>query len=106
MKILFVCTAGRQRSPTAADLYSERGHKTQYAGIHAIGKDAVTQKKLDWADVIVTMEDVHREFIERLFPKYFREKTIQVLHIPDMYENHDPELEKIILRQMSAIDIV
>jgi len=92
MNLLFVCTAGEQRSPTAAGIYNEMGYQTRFAGTHGIGEQALTRKDLEWADKIIVMEDMHRDFISRNFPRQHARADLTVLGIPDIYLRNDPEL--------------
>lgn len=100
MNILFVCTAGQQRSPTGAELYANMGYNTDYAGIYGMHKRALTEKKLHWADRIVVMEEFHSQYIEQNFPEQIQSKKVDVLNIPDVYYRNDPELQKIMQERM------
>ena len=60
-KLLFVCSENRLRSPTAESIFSE------YESIEAIGagtnNDAATPVSgdlIEWADIILVMEKMHR----------------------------------------------
>jgi len=92
-KLLFVCSANSQRSPTAEHLFQNwKGKwKTKSAGtMPEVRRNPLTQKLIDWADLILVMETYHSEVIQFSF-KIHREK-IKVLHIPDVYVRYDPEL--------------
>ena len=103
MNLLFVCTAGMQRSPTGAELFAQKGHNTKYAGIHAMGGDAVTEDKLRWADHVIVMESRHREFIKRNFPELYESVPVTTLNIPDIYIKNDPELIEQLERNMEGV---
>jgi len=63
MKVLFVCSQGLMRSPTAAELYA-KWHETRFIGIYnhyLYNKD----ENVAWADIIVCMEDKHAEPIKK-----------------------------------------
>jgi len=92
MKILFVCGLGKHRSKTAAELFKDR-YETKYAGVFS-RDNPVTLELLEWADVVVTMEDEHRIEILRKFPK--RAKRIVTLHVSDVFGLNDPELKAIL----------
>lgn len=69
-RVLFVCTANLQRSPTAQSLFrSWKGRwETRSAGISPVlGGNGLTQELIDWADLILVMEPVHAEYIEAQF---------------------------------------
>lgn len=103
MNVLFVCTAGMQRSPTGAALYAKKGYRTKYAGIQAIGRDAVTEDKLQWADHVIVMESRHRKYIKRNFPELYKSVPVTTLNIPDIYLENDPELIDLIEEEMEGI---
>ena len=103
-KALFVCSANLQRSPTAEDLF--QGWKgvwqTKFAGIMpALGRNSLTQELVDWADVIVAMEQHHAEYIQtnfRLTPI-----KIRVLNVPDRCARNDPVLVRELKRKVGGI---
>lgn len=103
MKLLFVCTAGQQRSPTAAKLFEGMGYLTDYAGIHGLGDRGLSAKKLEWADLVIVMEEFHRAYIKQHFPEYFNNHRIHVLNIPDIYYRDDPELIENIKEKMETV---
>jgi predicted protein tyrosine phosphatase len=93
MRILFVCTANKLRSPTAEDVFRD------YPGIEAIsaGTDAdaprpLTKELVAAADMIFAMESHHRERIRKKFKQRPPDSRIITLHIPDEYERGDPAL--------------
>lgn len=103
MKLLFVCTAGRQRSPTAAKLFEGMGYLTDYAGTHGMGDRRLTVQDLEWADLVIVMEEFHRAYIKQHFPEYYNNHRIHVLNIPDIYYRDDPELVGIIKQKMETV---
>ena len=97
MKLLFVCSQNRLRSPTAEAVFSA------YSGVEAISagtnNDAPTPVSADlieWADVILCMEKVHRNKLTSKFKAEFKTKRLVVLDIPDNYDYMDPELVRIL----------
>lgn len=97
MKLLFVCSQNRLRSPTAEAVFSA------YPGIEAISagtnNDATTPISADlieWADVVICMEKIHRNKLTSKFKTEFKSKRLVVLDIPDNYEYMDPELVRIL----------
>ena len=93
MKVLFVCTANKLRSPTAEDVFRN------YPGIEAIsaGTDAqaprpLTSALVASADLIFAMETHHRERIRKKYRQRPPDSRIIALHIPDEYERGDPAL--------------
>ena len=97
MKLLFVCSQNRLRSPTAEAVF------LAYPGIEAISAgtnhDAITPIStdlIDWADVVLVMEKVHRNKLASKFKSALKAKRLVVLDIPDEYEYMDPELVRIL----------
>ncbi len=93
MNLLFVCSENRLRSPTAEAVFAE------YESVDAISagtnKDAETPVSgdlIEWADVILVMEESHRKKITRRFGELLRDKKVAVLEIPDIYPYMDPML--------------
>ncbi|MBS1271347.1 MAG: hypothetical protein MAGBODY4_00476 [Candidatus Marinimicrobia bacterium] len=96
MNLLFVCTAGRQRSPTGAELYRNKGYATDFAGVWGSGSRALTAAKLRWADKIIVMENRHNDFILANFQELVDPEDILVLGIPDIYYRDAPELRQLL----------
>ncbi|MBD3229617.1 MAG: hypothetical protein GF329_15660 [Candidatus Lokiarchaeota archaeon] len=55
MKLLFVCTANHDRSPTAEQLFKEN-HETKSAGIIKWSPTILNKDLIDWADKIFCMQ--------------------------------------------------
>ena len=102
MKILFVCSANKQRSKTAEDYFASKYniHEFLSAGtnIKLCRKEGTTElieDLLKWADKIYVMEKKHIEQIQmHAGSKYFTKVT--VLNIPDIYGYYDKGLLKIL----------
>ncbi len=58
----------------------------------------VTERQLEWADLIVVMEERHREEISKRFPSVYLSKRIIVLDIPDIYNYNEVKLVEILKR--------
>jgi len=95
--VLFVCTANRERSPTAEQIFSTWPKiETDSAGI---GNDADVQlstEQVKWADLIFVMEKVHRSRLQKTFRKHLNNKKIICLDIPDVYPLMDMELIELL----------
>ncbi len=98
MKLLFVCRANLQRSPTAEKLFKDKNIETKSAGIDPLSFIVLTKKALDWADKIFVMEESQKDFILNNFKV---DKEIIVLDIPDIYIKDDPELIRILKKKVS-----
>lgn len=93
MKVLFVCTANKLRSPTAEDVFRDfPGIEAVSAGTDAEAPRPLTKELVANADLIFVMENHHRERIRKKYKQRPADSRIVTLHIPDLYERGDPEL--------------
>ena len=97
LKLLFVCSENRLRSPTAEAVFSA------YSGVDAIGagtnSDAATPVSgdlIEWADVILVMETAHKRKVTKKYSNLLRDKRVVVLDIPDIYDLMQPELVQLL----------
>jgi len=96
-KILFVCSANLNRSPTfekffkikLSDKYDIRSAGTYYGYPYQINKDI-----LDWADKVYVMDLSHSKFIYEKYPDSFHK--IQIVGVSDQYDAESPELIRLI----------
>ena len=103
-KVLFVCTANLQRSPTAKDLFENWNgvwHTGSAGTMPFLGRNHLTQQLVDWADLIIVMESHHAEYIQTHFKT--NSGKIRVLNIPDRYFRNDPELVKELKNKVTPI---
>ena len=97
MRILFVCSENRLRSPTAAAVFSEyEGVEAISAGTNADCETPVSGDLIEWADVILVMENSHRNKVAKKFRPLLKDKKLSVLHIPDDFDFMDPLLVRIL----------
>lgn len=87
MKILFVCSANIDRSPTAEKVIREAyaGIETKSAGTSRGAKVHVNEELLQWADAIFCMEYWHKQVIQNEYPELTSNKEIHYLGILDDY---------------------
>ena len=102
MKLLFVCSENRLRSPTAEALFN------QYPGIEAIGagtnKDAATPVSgdlIEWADLIFVMEQTHKKKVTAKFRALLQDKRVICLAIADNYDCMAPELIELLKQRVA-----
>jgi predicted protein tyrosine phosphatase len=100
MNILFICNQGKNRSKTAAEVFSRR-FTTASAGLYS--DTPVSETQLAQADVILVMEDRHRMEIAERFPQVYLQKRILVLGIPDIYRYGQSELVQVLKVRMSEL---
>ena len=93
IKLLFVCSRNRWRSPTAEGLLDGvPGYQARSAGTEAGARVRVTAGLLGWADVVLCMERHHLQRLRERFPDALAGKRVIVLDIPDDHGFMDPEL--------------
>ncbi len=97
MKLLFVCSRNRLRSPTAEAVFSVyEGVAALSAGTNPDAENPVSADLIEWADLVFAMESVHRRRLQKQFGPLLRAKRIVVLGIPDNYKYMQPELVRIL----------
>lgn len=97
MKVLFVCTANKLRSPTAEDVFRDYpGIEALSAGTDSAAPRPLTRELVASADLIFAMETHHRERIRSKFKQRPADSRIIALHIPDEYERGDPALIELL----------
>jgi predicted protein tyrosine phosphatase len=102
-RVLFVCSQGRMRSPTAATLYE--GHPkidAKYAGADRSALVVLTAEMLEWAELIVVFERTHRNILWKRF-KLYGDARMRCLNIPDEYVRMDPHLIALLRRVLPQI---
>lgn len=93
MKLLFVCSRNRRRSPTAEILFSARpGIEALSAGTSPDAETPISADLIEWADIIFVMEVTHRKRLMTAFRNQLRQKRLIVLGIRDQYNTMDPQL--------------
>jgi len=100
-KVLFVCSANVDRSKTAEDFFSEqfsnimiKSAGTNHTICHQKGTNALDQEMIDWADVILVMENKHQDWIYTTLNA--KGKQIEVLNIEDRFNYYSMELIEIL----------
>ncbi len=101
-RILFVCTANIDRSPTAEALYrDDERFEVRSAGVAPFAQVPLTRELLQWADRVFVMderEDQHRTLIRIRFPDV--DRPIVDLNVRDLWNRGDPELVALLLRRL------
>jgi predicted protein tyrosine phosphatase len=93
--LLFICSKNQWRSPTAELLFKDHPtHRARSAGTSDKARIKVSQKIIDWADVIFVMEGKHRDIIRQRFN--FTDQTFLLLDIADDFQFADAELIDIL----------
>ena len=99
--LLFICSKNQWRSPTAELLFKNHPvHQARSAETSDKARIRVSQKMIDWADVIFLMERRHRDIIRQRF--LFADQALVTLDIKDNYQLADPELIERLKSVLSA----
>ncbi|MEK6834907.1 MAG: phosphotyrosine protein phosphatase [Nanoarchaeota archaeon] len=100
MKLLFICNQNQNRSKTAQEIFSNK-FETKSAGLY--NNKPVTKKQLEWADIIIVMEDSQRTEISKRFPEQYIKKQILSLNIPDIYFYNDQNLINLLKDKVNEL---
>ena len=102
--MLFVCSRNQWRSPTAEQVF--RRHPAlavRSAGTSPNARHPVSAQDIEWADVILVMEEKHQSRLRASFRQGLTGKRMVVLDIPDDYRFMDPDLVALLLEQVPAV---
>jgi len=103
-RVLFLCSRNRLRSPTAAEVFSERdGIEVDSAGLSKDADCRLSEEQVEWADHVIVMESIHRKRLNELFGPILKGKRVSVLDIPDDYEYMQPELVELLEKRCCHI---
>jgi len=93
LRVLFVCSQNRLRSPTAEQVFSQwPGVECASAGIHDSADEPLSGELIDWAEIIFVMERSHKVGINSRFRAHLKGKRVVCLDIPDRYQFMEPAL--------------
>ena len=107
-RILFICSANKQRSKTAEDYFSSK-----YADFHFIsagtnikmcereGTNPITIAILEQSDLIFVMENSHKKEVKDFINGKFKKELI-VLNIPDLYKYYQKELIELLEEKVTS----
>lgn len=97
MRLLFVCTSNRLRSPTAETLFgNDTRYETRSAGTDENATRVISGEDIGWADLIFVMEAVHKKRLTKRFKDRLDRSKLITLGIPDEYERDQPELIELL----------
>lgn len=97
MKVLFICSQNRLRSPTAEQVFAFwPGIEVSSAGLNHNAENPLTPELVEWAELIFVMERVHRSKLSKKFKANLKDARVICLSIPDDYAFMDPKLVAIL----------
>ena len=103
IKILIICSRNRKRSLTAEKIYkNDQRLELRSVGTSPKAKRRITKRDVDWANLIICVEDKHQKLIQQSFGRN-NLPTILILDIEDKYEFMDPELIEILKNGIEEI---
>jgi predicted protein tyrosine phosphatase len=93
LRILFVCGRNQWRSPTAKRIYRKDPRVTvRLGGVASKSSRTISERDLDWADLVIVMEPRHAARIRANFRARDSFPPMESLDIPDEYQFMDKEL--------------
>ena len=104
MRVLFLCSKNRLRSPTAEHIFADHPDlETDSAGLNRDADVRLSDEQIEWADLIVAMEQTHRVKLTRDYSSALRGKRIVVLGIPDKYAFMDDGLISLLEQKCASL---
>lgn len=102
MRVLFICSRNRLRSPTAEAIFADTdGITVASAGTSPDVEERVTDELLLWAELVFVMEGRHKRALARAHGPSLRGKRIIVLDIPDRYDFMDEALVTLLRERVT-----
>ena len=102
MNVLFVCSRNKWRSRTAETIFkNNHDHIVKSAGTESEARIKVTEKLINWAELIFVMEKRHKQRLQERFQEALDHKRIIVLDIEDNYKYMDEELIETLKRSVT-----
>jgi len=103
LRVLFVCSQNKLRSPTAEQVFADHpGVECTSAGTNHDAENPLTAELVEWAEVIVVMERLHRTKVSKRFRKELAGKRVACLDIPDNHEFMQRELIELLKMRRGA----
>lgn len=94
--ILVVCGRNKKRSRTAEHIFkNDQRFNIRSAGLSPKSDRKISEKDLNWADLVFVMETEQRAKIWELY-RHLELPDIEVLNIPDDYEFMNEELAEML----------
>ncbi len=99
--ILVVCGRNKKRSRTAESIFkNDNRFSIRSAGLSPKSDRKISEKDLNWADLIFVMETGQRAHLWGLY-RHMELPPIEILDIPDDYEFMDEELIELLTSRIN-----
>jgi len=99
VNVLFICNAGRNRSKTAAELWSQAHPKDKVKHVGIINID--NPDLFHWADKIICFgERIKKRVLAAVFDDIKVYLKIEVWEIPDLYNYGDSKLVELLKQKI------
>lgn len=101
--ILVVCGRNKKRSRTAEAIFkNDQRFNIRSAGLSPKSDRKISEKDLNWADLVLVMETGYRARILGFY-RHLELPPIEVLDIPDDYEFMDDELLELLSERINGV---
>lgn len=106
MNVLFICSANKDRSPTAEEWVA--AHYPQHTYLSAetnqkicfqLGTQYVDEELIRWADLILVMENKHKKELLQWFGSKIGQK-VQAMGIKDYYSFQEARLKELLKEKL------
>jgi predicted protein tyrosine phosphatase len=102
--VLFVCSKNQWRSPTAENIWRRDPFiSVRSGGTSPSARHKVSIEDIQWAHVILVMEEKHKSRLKAEYARALEHKPIHVLDIPDEYKYMDPELVALLATSVASV---
>lgn len=102
--VLFVCSRNQWRSPTAEQIWRRHPQlNVRSGGTSPSARHTVSDADVEWADVVIVMEQKHKSRLTADFGDLLAGKPVHVLDIPDEYKYMDPELVELLVQSVGSL---
>lgn len=103
-RVLFICGKGRQRSPTAEQVFADLPEwETDSAGLSMDADLRLSAEQIEWATHIAVMEKRQLARLRQSFPKLISGRKLVSLDIPDTYAFMQPELIDLLKQRIGRV---
>jgi predicted protein tyrosine phosphatase len=101
VRVLFLCSRNRLRSPTAEQVFSSwPGIEVESAGLSRDAATPLSSELVEWAEMIFVMETAHRVKLAKDFRAHLKQQRVICLGVPDRFTLMQPELVDLLVAKV------